>query len=477
MTLDELLVALGFEYDPEELESFKEDIDSTVSSLKSLIKMTAATVGALTGLAVATTRATDEQGKLAEEIGESVEIIDALQHANQSAGQSTDEMSNSLRSLAVRAAEASRGIGSGLEAFGILGINVEDANGNLKTSSGLLFEVSERFETLDKFQQIELAEKLGLSGSIRLLQQGPQAIQELIREAKELGVATKEDARLSAEFQDSLLRLWRIVKQGARLITTQLVPILGNLADKVEGWWKNNREIIEQKFPQWVSGLIKILKILSVVLGIGLIGRIGTLVVGLARTIIAFRSAAAAAALFSGAVALLPALIAIGIALLVGLIEDAQVFFRDGDSLIGDLINKFPEWEGAIRIIASLFKGIADTTRLIFDGWSRIFNLFSGFSFSGIKDFFSSIPTIGVPGFDGTLGELVERREEIFNANINRNVMPEIAGAGAGGTSRSFRIDNMNISVPGTGDPFKVADEVFRRFEQASEDLSSPVDQ
>jgi hypothetical protein len=123
MKLDELLVELGFDYDPEEMKDFKEDIEKSVKLLKGLATAAVAGAAAITGLTVASTRASDEQGKLAEEIGDTVEMISALQFAQKRAGGTTEEMTSSLRDFSIRAAEAARGTGSALEAFGMLGIS------------------------------------------------------------------------------------------------------------------------------------------------------------------------------------------------------------------------------------------------------------------------------------------------------------------------------------------------------------------
>ena len=86
MILDELLVALGFDYDPKEAKQFKDDIAKTTNIVKGLVQAAAAGAAAITGMTIASTRASDEQGKLANEIGETVENISALQFAQQRAG-------------------------------------------------------------------------------------------------------------------------------------------------------------------------------------------------------------------------------------------------------------------------------------------------------------------------------------------------------------------------------------------------------
>lgn len=429
--LDELLVGLGFDYDSKEMTQFKKDIETTTKTIGSLAKIAVTAATAITGLTVASTAATDEQGKLASEIGETVENIDALQFALKIAGGSSEGMSTSLRQLSIRAAEAARGVGSGVEAFGLLGISTTDAQGNLKSTSDLMLEVSQRFQGLGKAQQIELADKLGIRDSILLLQQGPKAIKELTDEAAALGVTTAEDAAIAAEFQDSLTSMWQVIKQVSRTLSRIFAPILKGLAESMTDWWKANKDIIDQNLPMWVEKISRGFKVLTVAV-------LGSLAVLLA----------------------VPILIAAVVAAFAGLTEDAKVFFEGGESFIGDMIDKYPKWAGELRVVASVFATIAKLTTMIFDGWSKITDLFDTFSLEGLKDVISNIP--------GFLGHVTGLAPQQTFAPI------------AGNTSNSAKttVQKMDIIVQGGGDSAEnIANAVHNVFQQTSQDLNSTVDQ
>jgi len=55
--LDELLVVLGFEYDPKEVKKFNEDIAATVDIIKRMSRIAVAGASAITGLTIASTKA------------------------------------------------------------------------------------------------------------------------------------------------------------------------------------------------------------------------------------------------------------------------------------------------------------------------------------------------------------------------------------------------------------------------------------
>lgn len=458
--IDELLVGLGFEYDPKEMKQFKDDVGKTVGVIKSLTRVAVAGAVAITGLTVVSTKASDEQGKLADEIGDTVENIDALQFALKRSGGTADGMSNSLRQLSIRAAEASRGAGAGVEAFGLLGISVTDANGKLKPTSDLLLEISDQFEGLSKSQQIELADKLGVRDSIRLLQQGKNSIADLVSEAQALGVTTEEDAAIAAEFQDSLTDIWQITKQLSRTLSKVFAPILQETNKQFTDWWKTNKDIIEQKLPEWIDKFTLAMKLLTIAVGgfvaFKLAGHLIALI-GLLKGLSLATLAASASAI------LLPALIAAAAVAFVALVEDAKVFFEGGESLIGDMVKKFPEWTSEINVAASALATIAELTGMIFDGWSGIINLFKDFSLDGLKEVVGNIP-----GFLGDATGLV---------NVGGGgILPEL-GQSISSTASTV-VDKIDIVIQGGADTAEnIAGAVLKAFEQASQDLNSAVDQ
>lgn len=458
--IDELLVGLGFEYDPKEMKQFKDDVGKTVDIVKSLTKAAVAGAVAITALTVSSTRATDEQGKLADEIGDTVENLDALQFAIQRTGGTADGMSNSLRNLAIRASEASRGTGSGVEAFGLLGISVTDLNGKLKPTSDLFLEISKQFETLDKAQQLELADKLGIRDSITLLQQGKASIADLVSEAQLLGVTTAEDAAIAAKFQDSLTDMWQIVKQVSRTLSKVFAPILDELVTAFTEWWKINREIIEQKLPEWIDKFTTAFKLLTVAVGAFLAFRLASHLIAL----IGLLKGLSLATLAAGAAAfLLPALIAAVATAFVALVEDAKVFFEGGESFIGDMVKKYPEWTSEINVAASALATVAELTGMIFDGWSGIIDLFKDFSFEGLKEVIGNIP-----GFLGDATGLVTVG--------GGGLIPEL-GQSISNTASTV-VDKLEIVVQGGADTAEnIASAVLNVFEQTSQDLNTAVDQ
>ena len=493
--IDELLVGLGFEYDPGEAKKFSDDIGRTVGIVKELAKAAIATATALTGIVVASSLASDEQGKLADEIGETVSNINALQFAQQIAGGTSDGMSNSLRELSLRASEAARGVGSGVEAFGLLGISTTGANGQIKSASNLLTEVSGKMQGLGRARQIELADKLGLRDSIRLLQMGPAAIVELTAKSKALGETTAEDARVSAEFNDALVEMWSVTKQLARLLTRVLGPILNDMVDTFTDWWMINRDLIEQNIPKWVDQFTTALKLLSVALGAFIAMRVLT---HLYQMIALMRGLTLATLAANAGFFLLP-LVLSALALAFGLlIEDAKVFFEDGESFIGDMIEKYPEWAGEIRTVAGLLEGVANTIELIVEGWKKLTGLFKEENADALNEAFKDqgreylTKEIGVTDEQsGPINDLFKavglgfltREVGVFDSGTldtlltsKNNTIPDSPSSSQ--TSATTIVEKLEILVNGSGqNPEDIAQSVYDVFLQTSQDLNSAVDQ
>jgi uncharacterized protein YoxC len=458
--IDSLLVELGFEYDPSDMAQFKKDLSSTTNLVKKFAKVIIAATAAVTGLVTVSTAATDKQGKFADKIGESVGMVDALQFAMERSGGSADGMNSSLESLSRRAGEAARGIGEGVQAFGMLGVNVRDANGSIKGASNLMLEVSSALQGLSKAEQIDFSEKLGIGASLPLLQQGPQAIRDLVSEARKLGVTTAEDAKVAAEFQDTLTDVLRVINQIVRAISRYLGPSLTKINQRFLDWWKLNKDIIELKIPEWIDKAAKAMKLLVIATGLFIGLRILTT---LGRMLMLFRSLSVASLIFQGTFLILPALIGLLIVAIAAFAQDAKVFFEGGNSVFGDWIKKFPELESELRTVAAVFATIWDMTKMVLDGWIKIFQLFSRSSIEDIKENLSLIP-----GFLGDVTGLLTPE--------GTGVLQQASAAVK--NAANVAVEKIDIVIQGGADTAEnIATSVYNVFQQTTEELNTAVDQ
>ena len=477
--LQSFLVGLGYDYEDEDLQNFKGDIEKVNSVVGTMVKAALAGAVALTGLVVATTAAADEQGKLAGEVNTSVEDIDALTHALQLSGGSADGMASSLRGIARRASEAQRGIGEGVEAFGLLGISVTNANGELKSSDQLLIEVAGAMEGLSAARQIELAEKLGLSGSIRLLQQGRDEVVRLTEDARALGVTTQKDAAIAAEFQDGLTRLWRVVKQISLTLTRELAPIMTRVSNTFLEWWKQNREIIQQNIAGFFDKAAQAARIFVAVLPF----IAGAAVLTAFSKVLSFlRLATIRMGAFTLVTAALPIAFLVAKALLIGAIEDIFAFIDGKDSLFGELIEKHPDFAPILESVAAYFDTIRNIIKFSLDGLNQLIGLKDSFSLENIKEVAKN-----TPGFLSFLAEqagdsLRQAGSGLLDATGIRSFEEQrrvarpvnrLGGRPVPSTLTNSVSGDTIINISGV----QGAEEAVEEIKQAAQDLRSGVDQ
>jgi hypothetical protein len=258
---------------------------------------------------------------------------------------------------------------------------------------------------------------------------------------------------------------------------------MDDLVTQFTDWWKINKDIIEQNIPKWIDGFTSALKVLTLAMGAFIAVRVIT---HLMQMISLMRGVTLAALAMNVGIFLLPALIASVATAIALLAEDAKVFFEGGDSFIGDMIEKYPQWESQIRTIAGIFNGIAEVTTMIFEGWSKIFGLFDeggGDAMNqALKDKGLGFLTkeIGVTGEQG--GVINDFLSDIGAGFLTREIGLFESGTLdtplTSQTKTSTIIEKLEILVNGGNDSARnIGDEIYRVFQQTSQDLNSTVDQ
>ncbi|RLC88273.1 MAG: hypothetical protein DRJ03_03230 [Chloroflexi bacterium] len=352
------------------LSNFASGVRQVTQLLKRLTQTLIGSTTALVGFAVASANITAEQSRMANQIGITVAQLDALQIAGELAGDSAGGITSGLNELAVKASEASRGLGSGVEAFGLLGISAMTSNGEIKSSVQLLQEVSGALQGVSRARQIELAGKLGLGSSLRLLQAGPGAMQKYIASAQTLGATTDAQGQSAIRLTQSLTILKKTLAALGRVIMVQVAPFVEVFVKHVTNWWSANRKIIDQRFPEIINAMVAGFKLLTTAVGIFIALK---LVSSMAGVIVSFRSLAALVAVSTGGIGLM----AIAFVAFVFAVQDAYSFFQGKESIIGDMLKDFPKHRETILTIATALGTVADMAILSAKGLALIFKTVS----------------------------------------------------------------------------------------------------
>jgi hypothetical protein len=269
--LEELVTILGFEIDDEEAEEYAERLDGIKTGLTRILQVSAGAAAALTAFITVNERANDELVKFARTIDMTVGEVQRLIHAGRLMGAADGDVMSSLANLNRLASEAHRGIGAGVEIFGLLGLSAEDGLGRIKPVGDLLGEIADKIMALDSAaEQAEFAQKLGISDRmVLLLKQGRNEIGELGAELDAVGaILTPEQQRIAEDFTNALTRGRAVIRGWANDISSALAPAMTETINKFYEWAAANRELIESEISEWMQAFENSLPSIMVALGV-----------------------------------------------------------------------------------------------------------------------------------------------------------------------------------------------------------------
>lgn len=269
--LEELVTILGFEIDGDDAKAYSEQLEKIDHGMKQIIKISAAAAAGLSAFVAANANANDELVKFARTIDATVGEVQRLMHAGKLSGASDSDIMSSLSNLNRMASEAARGVGSGVEIFGLLGISATDAAGRVKPVVQLFEEVSENVRRLGtSAERAEFAQKLGMSDrTVLLLQKGRDEIRALGSELDSVGaILSPEQQKTAEKFMDALVRGRAVIRGWANDLAMTLGPLFTETIDKFFAWSAANRELISSGIVDWADAFARSLKPIAVMLGI-----------------------------------------------------------------------------------------------------------------------------------------------------------------------------------------------------------------
>ena len=374
--------------------SFGEMAKQAGLALLALVSISAAREGL-----VNTAASVDALGKFSDRLGVSVEDVDAWGGAVESAGGTVEGFRASIDSLNEKLVEtAIKGQGEIIPFFAQMGIAIVDANGRARSTLDILPQLSDAFQSLNRQESAAIGKKLGLdNATILLLQEGRVKLDELIERQRSLGVVTKEQAILAAEFNNQLGFMGRAFDTVGRLIAIELLPFITKfimLTTDVVIFLKNNKAFAVSFFGA-IAAVITALLIPALIKAVVLIAPF----LGIAAAVTAVAAAFALAA------------------------DDIYNFVQGNDSAIGELVKK---WEGFKNKISE-----------IFDDIKKSYN-----------DFVDSLPDISI---DSALNAAKELIFGSATSPINTQTPNTIANSATRGGDKNFNMGGVNVDARGGG--------------------------
>lgn len=214
------------------------DAKSIVGNAMNSIKgaATAAMGGLVAGLGIAAfgswikgaIDAGDEAFNLSKKLGMPVKDLAGLQLAFKQAGVDGGSMQTAMVKL-------SKNVADGGDVFKRMGVSVRDADGSLKGSKRVLYDVADVFAAMpDGIQKTALAtEVFGKAGAdlLPMLAEGSQGMKDMAAMAERLGLVIDDEAAAAADGFNDTVELLGMATQGmGRQVAAQLLPTLKSLA-------------------------------------------------------------------------------------------------------------------------------------------------------------------------------------------------------------------------------------------------------
>lgn len=180
----------------------------------------------------------EELNKLSQKTAVSVEALSALLYASELSDVSAESLTKALKFLSTAMFDAKVKGGEGSAALKAFGVSALDAQGQIRPTEQVLLDLAEKFAAMpDSAEKAALAVKLfGKNGldMIPMLNQGRDGLNEMMEEAKRLGLVMSADAaRAAEEFNDNMKRLHAVNEGVQRQIGSALLPILADLTEQM----------------------------------------------------------------------------------------------------------------------------------------------------------------------------------------------------------------------------------------------------
>jgi hypothetical protein len=181
----------------------------------------------------------DSIGKTSDKLGISTTKFQTLSNVAQESGMEVNQFAMAFQRFTRRTEEASRGTGEANDAIKMLGIELFDQEGALRTADKLLMDVADRFKELGPgAERVSTAFKLFDSEGVKMvnmIQNGSKAIEEAQQKYEDAGAYIGGDFIRNAEdANDEFLMYSKTISgnfsEGLGVVLPQLIGITKSLA-------------------------------------------------------------------------------------------------------------------------------------------------------------------------------------------------------------------------------------------------------
>ena len=198
----------------------------------------------------------DRLAKTSRQLGIGVEALQEFRFAADRSGISVQMFDSSLERFVKRTGEAAQGTGDAARVLKFLGVDLHDANDEMRSTEDLLLEVLDKINGLadEQTKSAAAAAIFGREGlkMVNLAAEGADGIQALRDEARHFGVASEETARKSENFIDAVTNLNQSILGLKDAVAGDLLPAVTGLMKELTEWLVINRDLAAPQIVRFV---------------------------------------------------------------------------------------------------------------------------------------------------------------------------------------------------------------------------------
>ncbi|EPR2301232.1 hypothetical protein ACU01P_004588 [Yersinia enterocolitica] len=415
--VNELITKFGFIGNLAPQETFNANLKASIGLLAGLGTAIQGSAGAMAAWFTSIIDGLDPLVQFHRETGLSVEGLQELGRVAELNGSSMEAVTSSIGEMTMRIGEfVSTGEGEMADIGKRLGLQFKDASGNVKDATQTFIELSDKMRSMSQAEKFSVLDKMGIDRSmVQMLSLSREELDKSLKQARDWGVVTIEQADAAAEFNNSLKDL----RMGYSSVSTQValgfLPMLKEVIDGMREWLHTNSDLIKNGLHHLgeiifsVAGMIRrLLPLIGLATAGFVIWKIAA--IGL-RTVLS--------TIFSPVLLITAAIVGI---LLV--IDDLVVAMQGGKSVIADFfmdtwgIDIVPALKAAkaalmafIDYAINVFKPLADAIASMFKMvWHLITGAFTGDFQDAMNDaqnVFDSLIAF-ITGAFGVVGEAIK---------------------------------------------------------------------
>ncbi|WP_249935691.1 hypothetical protein, partial [Citrobacter sp. wls711] len=390
--VNELITKFGFIGNLAPQETFNANLKASIGLLAGMGAAIQGSAGAMAAWFTSIIDGLDPLVQFHRETGLSVEGLQELGRVAELNGSSMEAVTSSIGEMTMRIGEfISTGEGEMADIGKRLGLQFKDASGNVKDATQTFIELSDKMRSMSQAEKFSVLDKMGIDRSmVQMLSLSREELDKSLKQARDWGVVTTEQADAAAEFNNSLKDL----RMGYSSVSTQLalsfLPMLKDIVDGMREWLHANAELIQNGLHHLgeiifsLAGMIR--RLLPIITVITVAFAAWWLVTGGLATIMTV--------LTSPVLLIIAAITAI-----VLVVDDLIVAMQGGQSVIADFFKD--NW--GIDIVPGLL-AIKDTVMVVVDYIVDVFKQ----GIENIKLLFSALSKLVTGDFQGAWDDVVK---------------------------------------------------------------------